>query len=131
MKKILRKIKKLFRRKPSREWVTMSNATETGFLKCNPKSTREMIEEAYPDGAKFLSQLSYMPECDGFLLEGGFASKSFVSARGINVYHMTYEELREFMEKNPGMELVRGTVILSPSTGLYSGGFKSAKEKNR
>lgn len=135
MKKIFRKIKELFSKKPKKEWVALDDGAQTGFLKCSPEAVRKMIEEAYPDGAEFLSKLTAFPKDEGFMLDAGFASTSYVSARGINATCMmlTYEQLKELMEKYPGWQVLIPSISLIPpkGNGFYSDVFASTKGTNQ
>lgn len=133
--KILKRIKDLFRKKPNEGWVAINNTTEAGFIKCSPEATRKMIEEAYPDGAEFLSRISAIPKGLGFMLDGGLASTSYISARGLSTSGVTtnYEELKELLERYPDWQVSIPSVILTPPTqsGFYSDQFKSERGTNR
>lgn len=135
MKKILRRIRELFSKKPNKEWVPLNERAQTGFLKCSPEATRKMIEEAYPDGAEFLSKLTAFPKDQGFMLDAGFASTSYVSARGVNATcaMLTYEQLKDLLEKYPGWQIFIPSISLIPPTGngFYSDGFISTKGTNQ
>ena len=91
-----------------------------------------MIAKAYPDGAKFLSLLSSIPDHrNAFLLDGGFAATGFISARGINTSIMTYEQFKEFIEKHPERWVMPGVIMFTSDIGFYTDSFKSAKGKNK
>ena len=102
------------------------------FRKGYEKWLRKMIAKAYPDGERFLSLLTSIPdERNAFLFDGGFAATSFISARGINTSIMTYEQFKDFIEKHPERRVVPGVIMFTSDIQSYTDCFKSAKGKNQ
>lgn len=85
--KILEYLKRAYTglsRKKIRRTIRIVNTRPDGFT-LSPALCREIIQRAYPDGARFLNQLQEL-KVEGltrpsFLFDGGFATTSFCAAK--------------------------------------------------
>lgn len=79
---------------------------------------KQLMAEAYPAGEGFLSNLSPIPNyANSFILDGGFATNSFLSARGIQTDMMPYEKFKELIDEHPEWKSQYISVIVSSGSG--------------